>query len=276
MTAFVATIFGLIIGSFLNVCIYRWPRSQSVVRPRSHCPHCGSLIHWTDNIPVLSYCLLKGHWRSCQEKISTIYPIVECLNAVLWCYLFWRSEPDPETFKLAIFSSMMLVLIFTDLTEYILPNEITIGGLLIAFIFIPMVPISDEFLGIIWLFFEQPSRWLASTVEVTLSAIFIGGLLYGLRRAYFYMRKIEGLGLGDIKMMVMIATFWGLTPVITILMIGSIAGTIIGSVTILVTRKQWQHRLPFGSYLGGASVVVTIWGQYILDWYRAAVFYLSA
>ena len=137
MITLIASVFGLIIGSFLNVCIYRWPRDQSVVRPRSHCRHCNSVVGWKDNIPLLSYFLLKGHCRSCRGPISILYPIVEFLNAVLWGYLFWRDGLDPVTFKLAIFTSMMLILIFTDLTEYILPDEITIGGLLVAALFIP-------------------------------------------------------------------------------------------------------------------------------------------
>ena len=210
MIPFIASIFGLISGSFLNVCIYRWPRDESVVTPRSHCPNCDAIVTWRDNIPLLSYVLLKGRCRHCGEHISIIYPTVELLNAAFYGYLFWRGGLDPMTFKLAIFTSMMLVLIFTDLTEYILPDEITVGGLLVALVFIPIVPVEDRFTGIIWLFVHRPSQWIVSATESIFSAAFVGGLLYGMRSAYFRMRKIEGLGLGDVKMMAMVAAFWGL------------------------------------------------------------------
>ncbi len=272
MIPFIASIFGLIIGSFLNVCIYRWPRDESVVRPRSHCPHCNETVGWQDNIPLLSYVFLKGRCRHCSERISILYPIVELMNGAFYGYLFWRGGLDPMTFKLAIFTSMMLILIFADLTEYILPDEITLGGLLVALVLIPIVPVDDRFTGIIWLFVHRPSQWIVSAGESIFSAAFVGGLLYGLRSAYFRMRKIEGLGLGDVKMMAMVAAFWGLAPTIMILMLGSIAGAIIGLVIIVATRKKWQHELPFGSYLGGTSIVVAIWGEDILTWYKAAVF----
>ncbi len=272
MIPFIASIFGLIIGSFLNVCIYRWPRDESVVRPRSHCPSCDAMITWRDNIPLLGYALLKGRCRHCGERISMLYPIVELLNAALYGYLFWRGGLDPMTFKLAIFTSMMLVLIFTDLTEYILPDEITLGGLVVAVALIPIVPVADRFTGLIWLFSGRPAVWVASAVESIFSAAFVGGLLYGLRAAYFRMRKIEGLGLGDVKMMAMVAAFWGLAPTIMILMLGSIAGSIIGLVIIVAGRKQWQYELPFGSYLGATSLVTAIWGEDLLARYQAAVF----
>ncbi len=272
MIPFVASIFGLLVGSFLNVCIYRWPRDESVVKPRSHCPNCDATVTWRDNIPLLSYLLLKGRCRHCGEPISIIYPTVELLNAAFYGYLFWRGGLDPMTFKLAIFTSMMLLLIFTDLTEYILPDEITLGGLLVALAFIPIVPVEDRFTGIIWLFVPRSSQWIVSAIESIFSAAFIGGILYGLRSAYFRVRKIEGLGLGDVKMMAMVAAFWGLTPTIMILMLGSIGGAIIGLIIIVAGRKKWHHELPFGSYLGATSIVVAVWGEAILAWYRGAVF----
>lgn len=274
MTSLIASIFGLVVGSFLNVCIYRWPRGESVVGPRSRCPHCNSTINWYDNIPLVSYCLLKAQCRCCHEKISILYPVVELLNALLWGYLFGCNGLDPKTFKLAIFTSMMLVLIFTDLLEYILPDEITVGGLLAAAAFIPIVPIKDQFTGIVWLFVTRPAVWLVSVVESISSVLLMGGLLYGLRSAYFRIRKIEGLGLGDVKMMAMIAAFWGLIPTIMILMLGSVIGAIIGLMVIAYTQRGWQHRLPFGSYLGVSSIIVTIWGEGILSWYASFFFAL--
>lgn len=271
MIPFIASIFGLLIGSFLNVCIYRWPRDESVVKPRSHCPHCNTTVGWQDNIPLLGYILLNGRCRHCSEPISILYPTVELLNAAFYGYLFWRGGVDPMTFKVAVFTSMMLILIFTDLTEYILPDEITLGGLLVALLFIPIVPVEDRFTGIIWLFAARPAVWIISAIESIFSAAFIGGILYGLRSAYFRVRKIEGLGLGDVKMMAMVGAFWGLAPTIMILMMGSILGAVVGVIIIIASRKKWQHELPFGTYLGATSIVVAIWGEDILVWYQTAV-----
>jgi leader peptidase (prepilin peptidase)/N-methyltransferase len=263
-----AFIFGLIIGSFLNVCIYRWPRDESVVKPRSHCPHCGTTIGWQDNIPLLSYLLLKGSCRHCAGPISIRYPLVELLNGLFFAYLFGRFGVDPMTFKVAVFTSMMLILIFTDLSDYILPDEITLGGLVLAFALIPFVPVEDRFTGIIWLFAgEKPEQWIVSLIESGFAAVFIGGLLFVLRSSYFRVRKVEGLGLGDVKMMTMVAAFWGFAPTITILMIGSIVGALTGLAIVVIGRKRWSHELPFGSYLGAASIIVAVWGDDILEWY---------
>ena len=268
MIPLAAFIFGLIIGSFLNVCIYRWPRDESVVKPRSHCPHCGTTIGWQDNIPLLSYLLLKGSCRHCAGPISIRYPLVELLNGLFFAYLFGRFGVDPMTFKVAVFTSMMLILIFTDLSDYILPDEITLGGLVLAFALIPFVPVEDRFTGIIWLFAgEKPEQWIVSLIESGFAAVFIGGLLFVLRSSYFRVRKVEGLGLGDVKMMTMVAAFWGFAPTITILMIGSIVGALTGLAIVVIGRKRWSHELPFGSYLGAASIIVAVWGDDILEWY---------
>ena len=143
---------------------------------------------------------------------------------------------------------------------------------MVAIAFIPIVPVEDRFTGIFWLFAGRPAVWVASAVESIFSAALVGGLLYGLRSAYLRVRKIEGLGLGDVKMMAMVAAFWGLAPTIMILMLGSIAGAIIGLIIIVASRKKWHHELPFGSYLGATGIVVAVWGEAILAWYQTAVF----
>ena len=268
MIPLAAFIFGLIIGSFLNVCIYRWPRDESVVKPRSHCPHCLTMIGWKDNIPLLSYLLMKGSCRHCAGPISIRYPIVELLNGLFYAYLFGRYGVEPMTFKIAVFTSMMLILIFTDLSDYILPDEITLGGIVLAFALIPFVPVEDRFTGIIWLFAgEKPEQWIVSLVESSFAAVFIGGLLFVLRSSYFRVRKVEGLGLGDVKMMAMVAAFWGFAPTVTILMMGSIVGALTGLLIVMIGRKKWSHEMPFGSYLGAASIIIAVWGDDILEWY---------
>ena len=190
MIPLAAFIFGLIIGSFLNVCIHRWPRDESVIKPRSRCPHCGTTIGWRDNVPLLSYFLLERRCRHCSEPISIRYPIVELLNGLFYAYLFARYGVEPMTFKIAVFTSMMLILIFTDLSDYILPDEITLGGLLLAFALIPFVPVEDRFTGLAWILSgEKPEQWIVSLVESGFAAVFIGGMLFVLRASYFRVRK---------------------------------------------------------------------------------------
>ena len=268
MIPLAAFIFGLIIGSFLNVCIHRWPRDESVIKPRSRCPHCGTTIGWRDNVPLLSYFLLKRRCRHCSEPISIRYPIVELLNGLFYAYLFGRYGVEPLTFKIAVFTSMMLILIFTDLSDYILPDEITLGGLVLAFALVPFVPVEDRFTGLLWILSgEKPEQWIVSLVESGFAAVFIGGMLFVLRASYFRVRKVEGLGLGDVKMMTMVAAFWGFAPTVTILMMGSILGAVTGLLIVAIGRKKWSHELPFGSYLGATSIVIAVWGDAILEWY---------
>lgn len=272
MIPVIAFLFGLLVGSFLGVCIHRWPRDESVLKPvRSQCPQCGRKIAWFDNIPVLSYFLLKRRCRHCSEPIPARYPIVELLNGALYAYIFWRFGLDPNAFKVAVFTSMMLILIFTDLRDYILPDEITLGGLVLAFVLIPFIPLDARFTSIFWIFStEQPAQWVVSLVEAGFSALFVGCMLLTVRWGYFQARKVEGLGLGDVKMMTMVAAFWGLAPTITILMLGSIIGAITGLLIIWIGGKKWQHELPFGSYLGATAIFVAIWADDLFRWYAQA------
>ena len=132
MTVFLAFLAGLLIGSFLNVCIERWPAEKSVVAPRSHCPRCGAMIRWYDNVPLLSYALLKGCCRDCEARIPVRFPLVEVLNGLIYAGVTVKFGWGPLAWKTAVFSSMMVVLVFSDFEQYILPDEITLGGLAIG------------------------------------------------------------------------------------------------------------------------------------------------
>ena len=272
MIPLLALLLGLIIGSFLNVCIHRWPRDESVVRPGSRCPRCRRALSWYDNLPLVSYALLRGQCRHCSGAISIRYPLVELLNGLFYLYLASRFGWQPLTAKMAVFVSIMLVLIFTDIADYILPDELTLGGLAAGLLLSPFLPVDAGFTRLFWILStSDPAPWAVSLVECAFAAAFIGGLLYGLRAVYFRMRGVEGLGLGDVKMMAMVGAFWGLATTIGVLLIGSVVGAISGSLIVLIGRKKWTYELPFGAYLGAGGIVTVVWGSDIGRWWMSVV-----
>jgi leader peptidase (prepilin peptidase)/N-methyltransferase len=264
----VAFLLGLLIGSFLNVCIYRWPREESVVQPRSRCPRCLAPIAWYDNVPLLSYLLLRGRCRGCGAPISIRYPIVELLTAVFYAVVAARFGLDPFAFKVALFGSMMLVLFFTDLAEFILPDEITLGGILLGLALSVFVPVDSGPATLAFVLTDTAApRWAVSLADAASSALILGGFLLLVGEAYYRLRKIEGLGLGDVKMVAMMAAFWGISETVLILVLSSLVGAVSGILIVVIGRKQWHYALPFGSYLAATGIVVTLWGDAILSWY---------
>lgn len=267
-----AFLFGLLIGSFLNVCIHRWPRDESVVKPRSRCPKCERQIAARDNIPVLSYLLLRGRCRYCSEVISWRYPLVETLNACFYAGLVWKFGLDPLTLKAALFGSMMLVLIFTDIEHYILPDEITLGGLVIGLVLSLFLAMPEGLMKFLWMIAggAPDERWL-SVSESAAGALLFGGGLWVLRELYYRMRGNDGLGLGDVKMAAMMGAFWGFGHTLLILLLGSLGGALAGIAVVLLGGKKWNYEMPFGSYLGVAALVVTIWGDTLFGLYWKTV-----
>ena len=264
---------GLLVGSFLNVCIHRWPLDLSIVKPRSRCPKCESPIAWYDNIPVFSYLWLRGRCRHCRQGIAWHYPVVELSNAVLWLVVAERTGWQPLSWKMMLFVSMMIVLIFTDLTEYILPDEITLGGLAIGLLISPFVLLEPGLSELIWLFAgARPEPWIVSLVESAFAALMMGGVLFLVSEFYYRVRGREGLGLGDVKMMAMVGAFWGMQKAFMILLVGSLVGALLGGTLILVRRKEWTHELPYGSYLGLTAIVAALFGDDIFRWYASVVF----
>lgn len=267
-----AFLFGLLVGSFLNVCIHRWPRDESVVSPRSRCPHCQRQIGAFDNVPLLSYFLLRGKCRYCSQPISWRYPLVEALNALLYAGLVFRFGVDAFTVKAAFFGSMMIILIFTDMEHYILPDEITLGGLAIGLVLSLILPMPQGLMHFIWMILGGVPdwRWASLSESVAGSALF-GGSLWVLREAYYRLRGVDGLGLGDVKMAAMMGAFWGVGHTLLILLLGSLGGALIGGAIVLFGGKKWNYEMPFGSYLGVAALVVTIWGDTLFGLYWKAV-----
>jgi leader peptidase (prepilin peptidase) / N-methyltransferase len=240
-------VFGLLIGSFLNVCVRRWPRDLSVVRPRSACPECGTQIAWYDNIPVLSYLLLRGHCRQCGKGISWRYPVVELLTAISFAFFISRYGLSVEAMKYCVFAAILIALVFTDLETLLLPDQFTIGGLLAGLVFaVYLGSIRDALLGAI----------------IPAGAIWFGGWLFE------RLRHKQGMGFGDVKMLAMIGAFLGIRGALLTIILGAIAGSVIGLAFIKISGKDaGSYQLPFGSFLGAAALFAAIEGQGIIAWY---------
>ena len=262
LEACLGLLFGLLIGSFLNVCIYRMPQDLSVVRPRSFCTVCKHPIAWYDNVPVLSYALLRGRCRYCKAAISARYPAVELLTGALFFFYVWRLGPTLPALKLCLYGALLVGLIFADLEERILPDEFTLGGAAAGLALAWFVPVNDEMAeGLLWLAGLQWNVHWISVMEAALGAavpsffLFLGGWLY------LKLRHKEGLGLGDVKLMAMIGAFLGLRGALLTLILGSVLGSVIGYAYIRITGKDpSSYELPFGTFLGAAGIAITFVG----------------
>ncbi len=269
MEAVLALLFGLLIGSFLNVCIHRWPRGRSVVRPRSHCVRCRKTIAWYDNIPVVSYLALGGKCRYCGRHISLRYPFVELATGLLFFFFVARMGPTVAAIKLCVFAAILIALIFSDLEKRILPDELTLGGTIVGLAFAALVPINDLATGpLLWLAgvdWNGRGEWvLEAAAGAVVPALFLwaGGWIYE------KVRHKEGLGLGDVKLMMMVGSFLGLQATLLTLLAGSVLGSIVSVVYIWAARKDAaSYELPFGSFLGGAGLLVALAGSRLLGWY---------
>ena len=246
-----AGVFGLLIGSFLNVCIYRIPRDISVVAPRSFCTECGQKIAWYDNIPVLSFILLGGRCRSCGKRIGAQYPVVEIATAVLFACAVARYGTTLTGLKWMIFEALLIVLFATDLQERILPDELTIAGSVAGLILASVVPVPG-FIGQVLL----PSAPLmaqslmnAATGACVLSIpIALIGFLYA------KLRHRQGLGLGDVKLLVLAGIFLGVEKGVSALLFAAVAGSVTGLLYIVIKRKNAAtYELPFGSFICAAA-----------------------
>jgi leader peptidase (prepilin peptidase)/N-methyltransferase len=254
LVALFAALLGLIIGSFLNVCVFRLPRDLSVVTPRSFCPQCQKQISWYDNIPLLSYLMLGGKCRHCKAVIPWRYPLVEVSTAILFAASILKLGITPDAYKLCFFCALLVGLIFMDLEERILADELTVGGMIIGFLLSFFVPM-PRFVG----HFLLPPEWKES--YLSLGESLIGGLgpaiaLWGIGEIYFHLRGREGLGFGDVKMIAMIGSFYGLQGALLTLILGSLAGSVFGVLFIFLTSKDAKtYELPFGSFLGLAALL---------------------
>ena len=271
---FAVFVFGLLIGSFLNVVIYRLPINESIVFPGSHCPHCNAEIKWYDNIPVVSYTiLLRGRCRGCKARISPIYPLVELLVACLYLVVFLVHQDQVilgfwlPLIADIVFVSLIVPLVFIDLHHKLLPNKITYPGLVVLLVLRALAP--DP-----WLLAHTPRlfgletapTWALSVFGSVLGALVGGGSLWLVREAYYRLRHVEGMGLGDVKMMLMVGAFLGWQLTILTIFIGSVLGSLVG-VLLILRGGSMKMQIPFGVFLGPAAIIALFVGQQFIVWY---------
>ncbi|GFO55168.1 type 4 prepilin-like proteins leader peptide-processing enzyme [Geomonas sp. Red276] len=246
--ATIAFVLGAVVGSFLNVCIYRLPNHESVVFPPSHCPNCDYQIRWYDNVPIVSYLLLRGRCRGCGEHISLQYPIVELLNGLLTVALFWKFGLGLIFAIFFVYTCTMVVLTFIDLEHQILPDIITLPGIVAGF-------------GISFLF--PGFGWLNSLIGILAG----GGSLLLIAFGYQLITKKDGMGGGDIKLLAMMGAFFGWQGVLFIIFVASLLGSVIGISVMLAQKKDSNLAIPFGPFLAGASLIFVFFGKRIIYWY---------
>ena len=241
-------ILGLIVGSFSNVCIYRIPKNESIIFPASHCPKCRSKIKPVDNIPLLSFILLKGRCRNCKSKISIQYPIVELITGLIYLIIYLIYGLNIQTLVYIILSSALVIIAFIDLNEQIVPDIISLPGIVIGFIlsfFVPYISFINSALGVV-----------------------VGGgiiLIIGLAGSVIF--KKEAMGGGDVKLAAMIGAFLGWRYIIISLFLGFFLGALAGIILILSKIKSREDTVPFGPFIVLGSFITLFWGEKIISWY---------
>ncbi|MBM4186296.1 MAG: prepilin peptidase [Gemmatimonadetes bacterium] len=249
LLAGIAAVFGAVIGSFLNVCIVRWPAEQSVVSPRSRCPSCGYQLAWFDIIPILSWLVLRGRCRGCQAAIGRLYPLVELATAAIFAFMAWRHGLSLEAAQGAFFLTVLLGIAMTDARKYLIPDEFTLGGLVVG-------------LGL-----------AAAGGAGALVAALIGGAVgFGLLWLVGWLGtlafKEEAMGGGDIKMMAMVGAFVGWQGVLLTIFLGALSGTLIFLPMALRGKKKL---VPFGVFLAIGAMLSYLVGPALIEWYRGFV-----
>jgi len=246
----IALLFGAIVGSFLNVVILRLPNEEeSIVFPASHCTSCNTDLHWYDNIPLLSYLALRGKCRYCKAGISLQYPVVELSMALLSAALMARFGLSIDFAGYFIFSAALLVIIWIDIYLQIIPDVISLPGIILGFIFACISPTLS---------------WQSSLIGILTG----GGILYAIALFYFLWRKVDGMGGGDIKLLAMIGAFLGWQALPFVIFASSLSGTVVGLLAMIKQKKGGQTRIPFGPFLSIAALLYLFFEQQIWQLYQ--------
>jgi leader peptidase (prepilin peptidase)/N-methyltransferase len=250
----VATLLGAALGSFLNVCVYRWPAEQSVVRPRSRCGSCGATIAWYDNIPVLSWLLLRGRCRHCGQRVSVQYPLVELAVAGIWGVCAWQLGLTVEALRAALLLTLLLGIALTDAREMVIPDQFTVPGTALGLLL--AVPAGG---------FPFRSALLGAALGYL--------LLWGVKLSAEKLLRKDALGVGDIHMMAMIGAFTGPAGVLLTLFLGSLLGLLLGVPALWLRGrlKPGESYLPLGLFLAMGAAVTLVWGASLIRWYLGAV-----
>ena len=247
--AIIVFLFGICIGSFLNVCIYRIPENKSIVTPGSFCPNCQTPIPFFCNIPIISYILLWGRCKFCKKSISIRYPLIECLTGIFAVLLLMKFGLTIEMGYWFVFISPLITISFIDFDHQIIPDVISLPGIIIfasSFYFIPQMTIKNAIFGI----------------------LIGGGSLTTVALIYYFIRRQEGMGVGDIKLLAMIGAAIGVKGVFFTIFAGSLVGTIVGIMEILLSQNSdMKLKIPFGPYLSLGTVCYIFFGEEIIIWY---------
>ena len=256
--AIFAGVCGLLIGSFLNVCIYRLPLGLSVVAPRSFCPHCENRISWHDNIPVLSFLFLLGKCRNCGRPIPVRYPVVEISTAILFYAVVLKFSASVQALKWLVFVCIMVTLFWTDLETRLLPDTLTLGGIALALIFSLFVPVA----GFLSLFAPGMSLPIRSLINAAIASAILSLPFAAFASLYTRVRRITPPGQGDVKLLGTIGAFLGLGNGLLAMVAGTVAGVVLGLGYIVVRRKDpGRELLPFGTFLAAGGVASLFWGR---------------
>ncbi len=260
-------VLGCMIGSFLNVCVWRLPRNESVIHPRSRCPKCGNLIAWYDNIPIVSWLVLGAKCRNCGTTISWQYPLVEAITGVLFCCVYWRFGMVIATPVYMLFVAGLILITFVDLADWTIPNEVTFPGIPIGIV-----------CGVVGMVYPASGFIVRSVIESLAAAVIGGGILYLLDKLTLLLAKKRGMGFGDVKLMAMLGAFLGWKSILFIMMVSSIIGSGVGLTLLAITKQtaknkpddleaQGGHYLPFGPYLAVAGLLYLFFGEWIMSSY---------
>jgi leader peptidase (prepilin peptidase)/N-methyltransferase len=256
ITAFVL---GLLFGSFLNVCISRLPHHQSIAHPRSRCPRCAKTIAWYDNVPLLSYVLLRARCRHCQARISWRYPAVEFAVATSWVVCVFQFGPTLHAVRIALLCWFLIGLFFTDIETYTLPDALTIPGLI---------------LGLTLAFAGAPTgHRLTALAHSALAALLFAAFFLLVRGLYWLARRKEGMGLGDVKLIAMMGAFLLISHTAIALFAAVLAASFLSLVLVILKRASAaQTRIPFGAFLAAGGITSAFAGTQILMWYLSLFF----
>jgi leader peptidase (prepilin peptidase)/N-methyltransferase len=244
----VSLIFGALIGSFLNVCIFRLPKEESIVWPGSHCPHCKNPIKFYDNIPLISYILLKGRCRHCHSPISFQYPLIEGITALSSLILFMKFGPSLSYLLYFLFVAALIVITVIDLYHQLIPDVISLPGIgvgLLASLMTPQITLFNSLVGI----------------------LLGGGSLFLVATLYQWLFKREGMGGGDVKLLAMIGAFLGWKAVILTILLSSLIGSITGIIIMIIKGKNFKYAIPFGPFLSLGAVIALFYQNEIIAWY---------
>jgi leader peptidase (prepilin peptidase)/N-methyltransferase len=245
--------FGAIVGSFLNVCIYRLPLGKSIVTPPSSCPKCGKRIKWYDNIPIFGWLMLGGKCRFCKNPISIRYPLIELLTGLLsLATLIYLGSITAYLLIFCFFIAPMIVVTFIDLDYQLIPDIITVPGTIIGF----LIHIA--------LFPDMLSYKIFNSVA---GIVVGGGFLFVVGWLFLIIKKQEGLGGGDVKLMAMIGAFFGWKAALFTIIVSALIGSVVGVTYILISKKDMQLAIPFGPFIVAAAFLYFFFGQQIMYWY---------